>query len=409
MIVKNLHHTGSGNNKVETPTLKKRETLVHIYQTSTIMRVPLGWPTAGCSNHTWLLLTACLYCLLPAQILAEQPKQHSAENHSVQSKDLPDIHSKLPSEKEKAVDGEWIDTLQRGMTFTIDATARWVDQFFGDPRAFDDQPAIASKATNAIGRLSAGSEWDERDGLEPTANFRSRFYLPHMGNRLSAIFGRFNAEEFLAGDDSARLALIRSTTSEDNWLIGLGFDPVIRDNQRLSLGAGFRNGLSLDPYLRARYLVQRGVTERSQIRWQSVVFWQGNDGLGVSQRLDYEVGIGRRFLGRWSGRGTYAERTEGIRWRSSASLFYLHSENRAYAVEAWSLGESDRGVSVEDYGMRGIYRTRYLREWFFIEGWVGTHWPREKLEQERKQQWIVGFQFEILFGQPIMQRKRQNL
>jgi len=352
------------------------------------------------------LLTAFLYCLLPAQILAEQP---STKNHSIQSKDLPNTQPKLRSEKEKAADDEWIDTLQRGMTFTIDATARWVDQFFGDPRTFDDQPAIAGKAANAIGRLSIGSEWDERDGLKPTANFRSRFYLPHMGNKLSAIFGRFNAEEFLAGDDSARLALVRSTTSEDNWLIGLGFDPVIRDNQRLSLGAGFRNGLALDPYLRARYLVQRGVTERSQIRWQSVLFWQGHDGLGVSQRLDYEVGIGQRFLGRWSGRGTYAERTEGIRWRNSASLFYLHSENRAYVVEVWSLGESDKGVSVEDYGMRGIYRTRYLREWFFIEGWVGTHRPREKLEQERKQQWIVGFQFEILFGQPIMQRDRQNL
>jgi len=354
-------------------------------------------------------LTACLYCLLPAQILAEQPKQHSAKNHSVQSKDLSNTQSKLPSEKEKAADGEWIDTLQRGMTFTIDATARWVDQFFGDPRAFDDQPAIAGTAAKGIGRLSAGSEWDERDGLKPTANFRSRFYLPHMGNKLSAIFGRFNAEEFLAGDDSARLALVRSTTSEDNWLIGLGFDPVIRDNQRLSLGAGFRNGVALDPYLRARYLVQRGVTERSQIRWQSVVFWQGNDGLGVSQRLDYEVGIGQRFLGRWSGRGTYAERTEGTRWRSSASLFYLYSENKACAVEAWSLGESDKDVSVEDYGMRGIYRTRYLREWFFIEGWIGTHWPREKLEQERKQQWIVGLQFEILFGQPIMQRAKHYI
>lgn len=78
-------------------------------------------------------------------------------------------------------------------------------------------------------------------------------------------------------------------------------------------------------------------------------------------------------------------------------------------MEGWTLGESDKSISVEDYGMRGIYRTRYLREWFFVEGWVGTHWAREHLEHERKLQWIVGFQFEILFGQPIIQRGKQRL
>lgn len=371
------------------------------------MRAYLARPTVDRSNHIGLLLTVWLYyCLFPAHALAEQPKAPIVKNPSTQAEDLPNAQSNLPAGKDKLANDVWIDAIQRGMTLTIDTTARWVDQFFGDPRTFDDQPAIAGEAAKAIGRLSAGSVWDEFDGLKPTANFRSRFYLPHMGNRLSAIFGRFNADEFLAGDDSARLALVRSTTTEDDWLIGVGFDPVIRDHQRLSLGAGFRKGLAFDPYLRARYLVQRGVTERSQVRWQSVAFWQGDDGLGVSQRLDYETGIGQRFLGRVSGRGTYAERTEGVRWRSSASLFYLYSDNRAYAAEAWILGESNKNVSVEDYGMRGIYRTRYLREWFFIEGWVGTHWPREQFEQERKPQWIVGFQFEILFGQPIIQRGR---
>ncbi|MDH5551963.1 MAG: hypothetical protein OEX82_01380 [Nitrosomonas sp.] len=132
-------------------------------------------------------------------------------------------------------------------------------------------------------------------------------------------------------------------------------------------------------------------------------------GLGVTQRLDYETGLGQKFLGRLSGRGTYAERFDGIRWRNSASLFYLHSDDKAYAAEAWTLGETNIGVPVEDYGVRGIYRTRFLREWFFVEGWVGTHWLREHVEQKRSSQWMAGFQFEILFGRPIMQRGRQQL
>jgi hypothetical protein len=374
------------------------------------MRTPQSWSIATGSNHIGLLPIVWLSLfLLSSHPRAEPPAISIEKEHSNQSGDLPDSQTKKPAVKNPVAGDAWIDTLQRGVTFTVDTTARWVDQFFGDPRAFDDQPAVTGEKAKAIGRLSVGSEWDEFNGLRAVTNLRTRFYLPHMGNnRLSVIFGRFNAEEFLAGDDSARLALVRSTTAEDDWLIGLGFDPVIRDHQRLSLGAGFRRGHAFDPYLRARYLVQRGITERSQLRWQSVAFWQNDDGLGVSQRLDYEMGIGQRFLGRWSARGTYAERTEGVRWRSSATLFYLHSENKAYAVEAWSLGESGKSISVEDYGMRGIYRTRYLREWFFVEGWVGTHWAREHLEHERKLQWIVGFQFEILFGQPIIQRSQQR-
>lgn len=381
------------------------------------MRARSARSTTGWSNHSSLLLSfwLCL-CLALTDMLNVLPKAHAAKNRSVQSADLPDAKTDLPPTKakdsSKKTDDEWIDSLQRGMSFTVDSAARWLDQFFGDARAFDDQSAyIGRPPPTAIGRLSIGPKWDEADGLKPTFGFSTRFYLPHVDKRLSAIIGRLDVEEFLAGIemDNARPALLRSHNSENDWLIGLSYDPIIRDRQRLSLGAGFNGGLAFDPYFRARYLVQRGVTERSQLRWQSVAFWHDSDGLGVSQRLDYEIGIGQRFLGRWSGRGRYAEHTEGIRWHNSASLFYLHSENKAYAAEVWILGESNKDVPLEDYGTRGIYRTRFLRQWFFIEGWVGTHWPREQFEQERRPQWIVGLQFEIVFGQPIIQLGRQQL
>ena len=376
------------------------------------MRVHSVQSTIAWRYYSGLLLTFWL-CLVLTNMLEVLPEAHAVENHSVQTAGLPDVQTDMPPTKFKDINedtgDEWIDTIQRGMTFTVDSTARWLDQFFGDARAFDDQPAYAESSAIAIGRASIGPKWDEANGWKSTSSLRARFYLPNTDNRISAIIGRFDAENFLAGVEEPRPALIQGFSSENDLLIGLGYDPIIRDRQRLSLGAGFRGGLAFDPYLRARYLVQRSLTGRSQFRWQSVGFWRGSDGLGVTQRLDYETGIGRKFLGRLSGRGTYAERSEGIRWRNSASLFYLYSDDKAYAAEVWTLGETNKGVPVEDYGVRGIYRTRFLREWFFVEGWVGTHWLREHVEQKRSSQWMAGFKFEILFGRPIMQRGRQRL
>lgn len=307
-------------------------------------------------------------------------------------------------DKKEHKDEQWIDHMQHAITTTVDTTARWVDRFFGDPRWFDDQIVDDSQLAAAVGRLSLGPKWDQADGWGMSGSLRTRFYLPRLDNRFSAVIGRLGFDEFISGDDISHPALIRTPDADNEWLIGFGYDPVIRERRRLSLGAGFRGTLRFDPYLRARYLVQSALTDRSQLRWQSVGFWRNSEGFGISQRLDYEIGMGERWLGRWSGRGTFAQHIDGIRWRTSATLYYLQSNNRAYAGETWSRGETAHAIPVEDYGFRGIYRQRYLRSWFFVEPWVGMHWPRDELDQKRKSAWIAGVQFEIIFGQRIMQR-----
>lgn len=359
------------------------------------------------------LLLGCALLLLSiaqAQVVAEQPQEaETEESQPVEeprtlpppSKEDQDKRHEdpIPGANDEQED-EWIDGVQRGVTSTVDATARWVDRFFGDPRSFDNR--ASSERAQSVGRLSVGPEWDQADGWRLDSSLRARFYLPHAENRLSAVVGRFDFDEFLAGDDTTRPSLIRSPEAENEWLIGLGYDPVIRDRRRLSLGAGFRGGLRFDPYVRARYLVQTGISERSQLRWQSIGFWRDSDGFGVAQRLDYELGLGEQWLGRWGGRATYAERTEGVRWDTSSTLYYLATDHHAWAGEVWARGETDSEVTVSDYGIRGIYRQRYLREWFFIEPWIGMHWPRESLQERRSAAWIVGMQFEVIFGEALV-------
>ena len=328
----------------------------------------------------------------------DEGKAHAPSEIEPQANSGDDAH-------EDAEDRLWIDTVQFAVTSTVDAAARWVDRFFGDPRWFDDQPADDPMLATSVGRLSVGPTWDQADGWGVISNLRARFFLPYLENRFSAVVGRLGFDEFMTGDDSARPGLLREPGADNEWLLGLGYDPVIQERRRLSFGAGFRGGLSFDPYLRVRYLMQSELSDRSQLRWQSVVFWRNSDGFGLSQRLDYEISFSERWLGRWSGRGIFAQQTDGFRWRTSGSLFYLYSNDQAYAGEIWARGETAQAVPTEDYGVRAIYRQRYLREWFFVEPWVGMHWPREELDQHRKASWIVGLRLEIIFGQSIMQRE----
>lgn len=349
-----------------------------------------------------LILSGGLYLASSMAALAQD--KGSKNKGESESRSVIDNNEHKREEKNK--DEHVLDTVQRVMTSTVNTTARWVDRFFGDPRWFDDQPTGKPRLAVTEGRLALGPRWDQDDGWGTIANMRARLYLPHMENRFSAVIGRMSFDEFISGDETIRPVLLRSPNADNEWLIGFGYDPIIQERRRLSLGAGLRDGLNFDPYARVRYLEQRQVTDRSQLRWQSVGFWRNSDGFGGSQRLDYEIGIGERWLGRWSGRGTIAERSDGVRWRTSASLFYLYSENRAYAGETWIQGETAHPVPLRDYGFRGIYRQRYLREWFFIEPWVGIHWPRDELAEKRESSWIVGLQFEIIFGEKVMQLER---
>jgi hypothetical protein len=363
-----------------------------------------------------------LLWLLPLPAMAQQPAQEEqAPSRQQQAEDEKQQQAYErwrsrrtlgpPDGRDEPLNAEnaaWLDNVQRGMASTVDATARWVDRFFADSRTFEETAEGGPRA-QSVGRLSIGPEWDQADGWDVDSSLRLRFYLPNTENRISAIVGRLDFDEFIAGEDTTRPALIRSPDSDKEWLIGLGYDPVIRDQRRVSFGAGFRGGLDLDPYLRARFLVQGGLSDRSQLRSQSVAFWRDSDGFGVSQRLDYEIGIGERWLGRWSGRITYAQRTDGIRWETSGTAYYLRNDDQALAAELWTRGETERDVTVNDYGLRGIYRQRYAREWFFVEPWIGMHWPREELTDVRDGAWIVGVQFEILFGQQITRMVNNTL
>lgn len=304
--------------------------------------------------------------------------------------------SSQPQTKTENTDDEGekaIDSLQQGVQSSVDATARWFDNFFGDGRTFDDQ-------YRSQGRFSVAPEWSGYDGFSVDSSFRAQVNLPLAEERFSAFIGRVDTDDYVVGDDTERRAsVLRNVSGDSEWLIGLGFNPNQGEENRFSFSAGVRGGLRADLYTEARYLYQIRVTDSIQIRTRSALFWRDSDGYGFAQRFDYEQTWGEEWLARFSAEGTSAERVDGIRWRNTTSLYHLYESNKAIAGEFWYRGESDALVADEDFGIRLIHRQSWLRDWLYVETWVGSHWPKEEPYESRSQAWLVGIEFEVWFGE----------
>ncbi len=296
--------------------------------------------------------------------------------------------SKDSSQKE---DPPLIDEFREGVTDTVNASARWIDSLFADeidPDAYN----------TASGSLTITPEWDEHDGFSLDSSFRAKVVFPHAKRRFSAIIGRGTFDDFINDTQTTRPSVIRRDRSDEEWMLGLGFDPYVKDHHNLSFGAGIRGGIKMDPYVRARYRYETIITEDTELRVQSVAFWRDSDGFGVSQTFSFDTAISDHWFNKAWVRGTFAERTEGVRWHFSEKLYYMYHHERAIGGEVWWYGETKEAIPLQDYGVRALHRSRYSRDWLYFQTWVGLHWPRETIEEVRKPRWLVGFEVEMLFG-----------
>ena len=145
-----------------------------------------------------LMLIGSLW-LAVAQAQDNTSKNDSSKSSTVTINDPSDKGNSENLEKNK--DELWIDHVQYALSSTVDATARWVDRFFADPRFFDDRPTD-KKLAPSVGRLMVGPRWDQADGWDAMFSLRARHYLPHLNNRFSAVIGRLGFDEFISGDDA---------------------------------------------------------------------------------------------------------------------------------------------------------------------------------------------------------------
>ncbi len=287
----------------------------------------------------------------------------------------------------------WLDWLNLRLHRTACETALWFDHLFGDYR-LDEQV----EATH--GRALVGVIWDEQRGFEEDLRFRARLHFPNMERRLNAFIGRDDPEDVLEDAQRRGAASLPQMfdAADDEWLLGLGYRPISGGNGDLDFDVGMNFDFPVEPFARARYKHRTFLSDTDLVRFRHSLFWEREDGWGLSTRIDYEHAFAGGSMMRWRGAGKISDITHGADWFTELSYYHRLGRRRAIAHQIGANGETDMPVQVENYFVRLIYRQQILREWFFLEIGPGMAWRRDTPGEPRDSVPILRFGVEMLFG-----------
>lgn len=307
------------------------------------------------------------------------------------------LPSTNPCRQPRSFREAWIDKLRRGVFYTVCGSAAWFDNFFGDEYTYDPR--------QVYGRISGGVLYDAEGDWNERSKFDANIPLPNLTNRGTAFLGRDNADQFIS-DTSPALSTpeaFRDGTDDRSWLAGFGYNPPGKRGSRMSYRLGAK--VSTNPYVfaQARFRSTHYWDNNTALRFYETIFYRTNDDkLGSTTYLGYDWIPRRANLARISAQGTISDDTDGLKWKSYATLYHdlqlKSGKPRGIAYQLLANGETAEDNPVREYGFIGVYREQFYREWLFIEGSLGYSWIHEELDEKRKGGVTVGFVFEILFG-----------
>ncbi len=290
----------------------------------------------------------------------------------------------------------FLDRAEAALYRTLCGTTLWFDGFFGEPTLYEG-------AGETYGRLSVGSFWDERNGLEPRVRLRARVALPALEHRLRLLVGLGDPDELVDGTaDSYSERTVQSFTTErdDELLLGLGYSPSGDPRRGFDLEGGLRLELPLTPYAGVNYRWYEQLGEDWFVRMRLRGFWLGDeDGLGTSLTTNLDYAASRAVLLRWATFSRVTQATDDLEWRSRLTAFQRIGQDRAVSYALFVAGESGAEVPLQDYGLELRYRRRAFTPAFFVELAAGVSWPRGSVSETRELNPGAGVDFELHFGE----------
>jgi hypothetical protein len=286
----------------------------------------------------------------------------------------------------------FIDRAHYGVWKAVWRSAMRMDQKFG------------STADDTIYQQTSGSIapailWDRFDGVKPRLRFEVDVPLPHLNERLHAFVGRVNRDEYVTERSPASGAFAKQygPVEDDETLFGIRYREP-RQGGHFEADAGLRIRSPLDPFVKGSYRFARGSSESTMYMFRETVFWQNSEKFGLTSRIDVERIVRDTWLLRWTGSGTFSERTEGVKGYTGITLMRGLPRRRAIAAEVFTTGEFDAPVPTENYGVKFAFRRSVARDWLVLETRVSCTFPREEITQDRITNWGIGIGFEMFFG-----------
>ena len=287
-----------------------------------------------------------------------------------------------------------LDRIRAGVQWSVCSTARFLDRVFGGEHEY------AVLEDDSSGRAGFGLRWNEQDGTEFDGRFRANVTLPALDERVSAIIGRANRDEFIA-DEVTGIGPVGGSFFDDepaDWYAGLGYSVRRRPDSQFDLGAGVKLESPLNPFANAQYRHHVDLRDDTLLILRSTAFWENQQGFGLTQAFELDHVLGRDHMLRLATSFRWSEETLGIRWRSRAALYQAIDYRRAMRYELNVRGETD-GTEPDRYGLGMTHRRSMWRDWFFIEAGAELFWADGPLPADRCDACFgASIGFEFLFG-----------
>lgn len=270
-------------------------------------------------------------------------------------------------------------------------SARWLDRLFGDETLDLNKYPIEGYV---------GFDLEKTRGSSPSLSpkIRLRLRLPNLSNRFDVFFERDDENKTIVGESDSAVTRQLGSGQQNTAQVGLGYEILRGIDSLLSFRAGIRlTNRKPDPFVRSRYNLSFGKSERAEWRVGQSLFWRQVEGFGETTTLDYERRVGGPFIFQWNNSATVSQVTEAFRWGSSVTVLHPLDERRTMLYSYSADGQTGQPDAVSRFGPRVSYRQQMNRRWLFGEVYIGSYRVKGDGIGERKEFPYVGAKIEAHF------------
>lgn len=317
------------------------------------------------------LLLSSLFFLFSTSLHAAPPPSPSD-----QGDDIP----LLSAEQEQSLD----DSQQKASEVLAEA-AGWIDSFFDDDRALEEE-------NTSRGTLKLLAGYSRNDKFEFKPRIRLRIRLPKLKNKVHLLIRASDDDDELKITDNIFTPHQGNRDSGKNEL-SLALQYFLKETEKYNIST--TGGVSWNyAYAGLRYRLLHNMNSW-QGRFTDRLRYYTDDGWENRASYDLETRISDLWLFRSTTSVNLLEDEPGIPHAQQFRLYQILREDRALMYETGVYYGTDPSYKLTDFQIRVKYRQRFYRNWLVLQIAPQVTFPED---HDRKVNPGITFTLEATFG-----------
>lgn len=310
-----------------------------------------------------------------------------------------DLPSKISPDANKDRYDLFSDSTQEEMELAVTQVAERLDSFVNKVDTFFVDDRIDTMYRGNRLRSRFGFTLEEEGRSEFVNNLRLNLYMPRTEGKLGVFAESYSSSD--EDDEIAEAKTLRADQEENSFATGFRAyltDPTLFESK---FDVGMRWDPAPDPFVRFRVSKDYPFLTDSIFRPAQSVYYEWDDGVGESTRIDLERRLTKQLLVRNRSDLTWSEKTvedgHGAEWDTGLTFFRTFSNLRGVRGEFKMEGDTSPSVIVQRYLLSLRWREAIYSTWLFYEIEPFMEWVKEReFEASPGITFILEINFQVL-------------